>query len=238
MGYQAGDAIAEEFITSSATGAATDADSLPTATLARNGTDDGTVTLTVAKIDTGRYKVTGTIPAGYAAGDKVAVAIAATIGGVAGKAVIPLGVLDTRVADYATQLGRLDATITSRLATASYTAPPSAADNAAAVWSAADRTLTAFGFSVTVGTNNDKSGYSLAAAPPTAAAIATQILDTEQTGGGSIREAIRAIAAAEAGNLTESADGTSTTIQDWADSATTRITSVNTNTTRTVTVAD
>lgn len=33
-----------------------------------------------------------------------------------------------------------------------------------AVWSVAARTLTAFSFSVTVGTNNDKSGYSLSAA--------------------------------------------------------------------------
>jgi hypothetical protein len=37
----------------------------------------------------------------------------------------------------------------------------------AAVWGFATRTLSAFGFSVTVGTNNDKSGYSLSQAFPT-----------------------------------------------------------------------
>ena len=36
--------------------------------------------------------------------------------------------------------------------------------SAADVWASATRTLTAFGFSVTVGTNNDKSGYALSAA--------------------------------------------------------------------------
>jgi hypothetical protein len=53
------------------TGAATDADSTPTATANKNGIDDGSFTLTVTKIDTGRYKVTGTVPAGYTAGDSV-----------------------------------------------------------------------------------------------------------------------------------------------------------------------
>jgi hypothetical protein len=41
------------------------------------------------------------------------------------------------------------------------TAPPTAAAIASAVWSAASRTLSAFGFSVTVGTNNDKTDYAL-----------------------------------------------------------------------------
>ena len=45
------------------------------------------------------------------------------------------------------------------------------ADIASAVWSATTRTLSAFGFSVTAGTVSDKSGYSLATAPPTLAAI-------------------------------------------------------------------
>ena len=51
----------------------------------------------------------------------------------------------------------------------------------AAIWSYAARTLTAFGFSVTVGTNNDKSGYSLTSAPPTASTIATAV-DTQLSG--------------------------------------------------------
>jgi hypothetical protein len=48
-------------------------------------------------------------------------------------------------------------------------------DVATAVWAAGTRTLTAFGFNVTVGTNNDKTGYSLATAPPTAAEVATAV---------------------------------------------------------------
>ena len=62
------------------------------------------------------------------------------------------------------------------------TAPPTAAAIASAVWSAASRTLSAFGFNVTVGTNNDKTGYSLATAPPTAAAIADAVWDEGTAG--------------------------------------------------------
>ena len=62
------------------------------------------------------------------------------------------------------------------------TAPPTAAAIASAVWSAASRTLSAFGFSVTVGANNDKTGYSLATAPPTAAAIADAVWDEATAG--------------------------------------------------------
>ena len=54
--------------------------------------------------------------------------------------------------ELGTELGRIDATISSR-----------SSHTAADVWSVATRTLTAFSFSVTVGTNNDKSGYSLTA---------------------------------------------------------------------------
>src|SRR5262245_11052270 len=68
--YKPGDPYTGEFVTSSfSTGAAANADSLPTAGMVHNGADDGTVTLTVANVATGRYKVTGTIPSGYAAGE-------------------------------------------------------------------------------------------------------------------------------------------------------------------------
>lgn len=50
------------------------------------------------------------------------------------------------------------------------------------VWSTAARTLTAFGFSVTVGTNNDKTGYALTAAERNAGADA---LLARNIGGGS-----------------------------------------------------
>lgn len=55
-------------------------------------------------------------------------------------------------------------------------------DPATLVWAASTRTLSAFGFSVTVGTNSDKTGYSLTTAPPTAAAIATAVW-TDTTAG-------------------------------------------------------
>ena len=54
--------------------------------------------------------------------------------------------------ELSTELGRIDAAVSSR-----------SSHTAADVWSVATRTLTAFGFSVTVGTNNDKTGYSLTA---------------------------------------------------------------------------
>jgi hypothetical protein len=93
--FKPGAAYYYEFTTANpTTGAATDADSLPVATITKNGTDDGSSptgwssTLTVTKIDTGRYKITGTIPSGYAAGDQIQVSVAATCSTIAGKAVV------------------------------------------------------------------------------------------------------------------------------------------------------
>jgi hypothetical protein len=78
-------------------------------------------------------------------------------------------------------LSRLDQTIGSRMATFTYTAPDAAATVASAVWAAGTRTLSAFGFSVTADTVSDKTGYSLATAPPTAAQIRTE-MDSSSTG--------------------------------------------------------
>lgn len=89
MHLAAGDTYHGLFITANqGTGAAQDADSSPAATATRNGSDDGAFTLTATKIDTGRYQVSGSVPAGYAIGDQVLISIAATIGGVATKQVI------------------------------------------------------------------------------------------------------------------------------------------------------
>ena len=73
-------------------------------------------------------------------------------------------------------LDRLDATISSRQASGNVTIAgyASGQDPATLVWAASTRTLSGFGFSVTVGTNNDKTGYALAVTPPTA----QQIWDT------------------------------------------------------------
>jgi hypothetical protein len=81
------------------------------------------------------------------------------------------------IADYTTaraaKIDNLDAAVTSRLASGNVTVGSYAAgqDPATLVWAAGTRTLTAFGFSVTVGTNNDKTGYALAVTPPTVANI-------------------------------------------------------------------
>lgn len=81
------------------------------------------------------------------------------------------------IADYTTaraaNLDNLDAAVTSRLASGNVTVGSYAAgqDPATLVWGAGTRTLTGFGFTVTVGTNNDKTGYALAVAPPTVANI-------------------------------------------------------------------
>ena len=95
MGLYPGSLFYAEFVTQvPGTGQALNADSLPVAKLTRNGTDDATVTLTVTNIDAGRYKVTFTIPATYAAGDSLQVSVAATVSGVAGKAVLDSFLLD------------------------------------------------------------------------------------------------------------------------------------------------
>lgn len=88
MNYNPGDTVYTEFITSSSTGAATNADSTPTGTVNKNGTDDGAVSVTVTNIDTGRYKATFAIPTSYVGGDVVVLSISAAVSSVTGKAVI------------------------------------------------------------------------------------------------------------------------------------------------------
>jgi hypothetical protein len=110
MAYKPSDTAYAEFVTSRFdTGAATTADSLPTGTFNRNGTDDGTTTVTVTNLDTGRYKASWTIPVGAAAGDSCMVTIAATVNSVAGKGVVWQAVLDgKRVTDIADANNRVD----------------------------------------------------------------------------------------------------------------------------------
>lgn len=131
MNYKPSDSFYAEFTTSNpSTGAALNADSLPVATAQQNGTDDGAFTLTVTNVDTGRYKITGTVPSGYAAGDTVVITVAATVSSVAAKAVVCSFLVDSRrvgevystigangaalTAIGDTRLDYLDAAITSR----------------------------------------------------------------------------------------------------------------------------
>lgn len=100
MSYKPSGAYYAEFTTQRFdTGAATNADSTPAATANKNGTDDGSFTLTVTNIDTGRYKITGTVPSGYASGDVVNVSVAATVNSVAGKGIVDSFTVQVRAND-------------------------------------------------------------------------------------------------------------------------------------------
>jgi hypothetical protein len=84
--HRPGDSLSKEFPTSSpVNGQSVDADSLPGVVLARNGTVDVAVTVSVTKIETGRYVATCTIPSEYIAGDVVALRLTATVGSVTGR---------------------------------------------------------------------------------------------------------------------------------------------------------
>lgn len=99
MSYKPNDTYYGQFTTQNSSGAATNADSLPTGKVTHNGTDTAT-SVTITNLDTGRYEATFTISNTYAAGDTVQVSISATVGGVAGKAVLDSFVLDgKRISD-------------------------------------------------------------------------------------------------------------------------------------------
>jgi len=141
MLYRPGDSYFTEFTTQRLeTGVATDADSLPVATANKNGTDDGSFTLTVTNLDTGRYKITGTVPGGYTAGDKVVVTVAATVNGVAGKArVDQFQITGINVNDAtAAGISRVDASVSSRAAPGAAMTLAAGAVNAAAIASDTD----------------------------------------------------------------------------------------------------
>ena len=110
MSYKPGDPYSTEFCTQTpGTAAATTADSLPVATANHNGADDSAFTLTVTLIDPGRYKITGTVPSGYASGDSVSISVAATMATVVGKAVVDKFVVDAnRVVDVYSKIRRND----------------------------------------------------------------------------------------------------------------------------------
>lgn len=72
--------------------------------------------------------------------------------------------LDTEVAAIKAKTDQLTFTSANKVDATIQAAGDLAQAAADKVWSTAARTLTAFGFSVTVGTNNDKTGYSLSAA--------------------------------------------------------------------------
>lgn len=91
MGIAAGSAYYTGFTTQRAdTCEVTDLDAspAPVATATKNGIDDAAFVLTITKLDTGRYKVTGTVPATYAAGSIVLISVSGSVNSIAGKAII------------------------------------------------------------------------------------------------------------------------------------------------------
>jgi hypothetical protein len=98
MSLKPGDTLDLQFTTRSpSSGAATAADTTPTATLVHNGVDDGAVTLTITNPSGAIYKISGTIPSsGYVAGDVVQVRISATVSSVSDEALIGPFVLDSK----------------------------------------------------------------------------------------------------------------------------------------------
>lgn len=152
----------------------------PTVTISKNGGAFASPSGTVSEIGSGWYKLTPAsadvdtlgpllIHAQAAGADPVdleyqvlafdpydsnALGLAYLDASVSSRASAATALANTTWTDArASKLDNLDATVSSRSTL-----------TAADVWSAATRTLTAFGFSVTVGTNNDKTGYSLTAA--------------------------------------------------------------------------
>ena len=94
MSVKSGQSLTVEFITSNpTTGAAVNADSLPTAVLAVSGTDNG-ATVTVTNVDTGRYKAAVTLPT-LTAGQVCTLIASATVSSVAGKGKIFEDTADT-----------------------------------------------------------------------------------------------------------------------------------------------
>jgi hypothetical protein len=125
MTYQPGTTAYIDFTINTASGAV-DADSLPTATLRRNGAIDGAVTVTVVKLSTGAYVASVPVPLDYVVGDDLAILVSATVSSVAYKQFLGQGVVDLTVASRAVAgdlMGLADNAISSaKLATGAITA--------------------------------------------------------------------------------------------------------------------
>ena len=96
MTVKTGQAIAGQFNTLASTGALVDADSTPTGTLIVASVNNG-ATVTVAKISTGVYSWSVTLPS-LTAGQVVQIRIAATIGAIAAGGIVWVDIADTKLA--------------------------------------------------------------------------------------------------------------------------------------------
>jgi len=139
--YRPGDPYFKYFTTRLLAGGVSDADETPVAVASRNGADDENFVLTTTKVDTGRYKVTGTVPA-YSVNDRVEISVQATVGSITEKAIV-----DNFIIHGADAAIHSVQTIQSGLATS---ANQTTINNnilavPAAVWAVSTRTLTSFG---------------------------------------------------------------------------------------------
>src|SRR5947209_5704095 len=113
MPYLPGDIIHLSFTTQNTSGAASDADALPTVSLRRNGTTDSSVTVSVAHNGAGDYTATATLPLTYSGGDNLDLLVSATIGGVAAKEILCMGPLDRTPQIVASAIATTPATLAS-----------------------------------------------------------------------------------------------------------------------------
>ncbi len=241
-----------DFIVSSATGAAADADSTPTAAVYEDATDVAILAPTVVKRTslTGNYRVPVACTAanGFEADKSYNVIVSATIGGIAAKAKV--GSFQVRaekiggavasvtgnvggnvqgnvVGSVASVVGLNTSLIDAAISTRSTYAggDTSGTTTLLAQIGTAGAGLTAIG--------DTRLAYldaPVSASGATVAAIETRIFDTALVETGlTFRKAMRACTAAAAGKLIEPVDRSSTTIAAAANDATTRITSTNSN---------
>lgn len=98
MAYKPGDDYVGLFLViDDTTDELTAADSLPTAVMVHNGVEDEAVSLTVAAVSTGQYKVTGTIPGSYDESDVVHVVATVVLAGVTTQAIVSEFVFTTTI---------------------------------------------------------------------------------------------------------------------------------------------
>jgi len=146
-------------------------------------------------------------------------------------------------------LDNMDAAVSTRMATFSYTTPPTAAAIATAILTTTDSSnfavdgspgkvlATQLGGAFTTQSSSVLKDTSLANVP-SGSGVTLEELQTELTTRYVTTANMRAIAAVSFGDWSENSDHTATTFKDVNNSATTVITSVNTATSRTVTLED
>lgn len=196
MSFKPGDSFAFQFLVTDDTGSLVSADSLPTAKVLRNGVVDGTPAVTVSSVSTGFYRASGTIPAGYSGGDFVQISLSATVGGIPSGGLQTLGVLDMKRVGDLQDLSPAGARAQADSALAAY-APARPSD---LLTTPANKLSTDTSGRVIVGSNADKTNYTLTAADKNA--ISNALLDlVNAVDGHTLREILRGFSAVLLGKI-------------------------------------